>query len=73
VELSIRDDGVGFEVTRTLERTLSGRHLGLLGMKERVDILGGEFQIDSRPGHGTCIRISIPLAEPVAQPKQRAV
>jgi PAS domain S-box-containing protein len=73
VELAIRDDGVGFEVVRTLERSLSGRHLGLVGMKERVDILGGELQIDSRPGHGTRIRISIPLAEPVAQPKRRSV
>jgi PAS domain S-box-containing protein len=67
VELSIRDDGVGFDVARTLERTGSSGHLGLLGMKERVDILGGALHVTSRPGHGTRIRISIPLAEPVTQ------
>jgi PAS domain S-box-containing protein len=70
VELSIRDDGVGFDVAKALERTDNGGHLGLLGMKERVDMLGGTLHISSRPGHGTRIRISIPLEEPVSQLKQ---
>ena len=73
VELTIRDDGVGFEVASTLARTVSGRHLGLVGMKERVDILGGQLQIDSRPSHGTHVRISIPFAQSVALPKRRSV
>jgi PAS domain S-box-containing protein len=71
LELVVRDDGVGFDVDRTLERAASGGHLGLLGMKERVEILGGSLEIDSRPGQGTSIRISLPVAEPVAEPRHR--
>jgi two-component system sensor histidine kinase UhpB len=69
VDLFIRDDGLGFDVEGTLEQTTGSGHLGLLGMKDRVDILGGEFQVESRPGHGTRIRVSIPLAQPGAQPR----
>jgi hypothetical protein len=38
------------------------RGLGLLGMEERVRHLGGTFQIDSRPGRGTLLRVTLPLA-----------
>jgi two-component system sensor histidine kinase UhpB len=63
VELVVRDDGVGFDVTRTLERAASGGNLGLLGMRERVEILGGNLEIDSREGEGTRICIALPLTE----------
>jgi two-component system sensor histidine kinase UhpB len=63
LKLTVRDDGVGFDVTRTLERTSGLGHLGLLGMKERIEILGGHLEIDSGPGRGTRIRISLPLDE----------
>lgn len=68
LELVVRDDGVGFDVRQTLERAAGAGNLGLLGMKERVEILGGTLQIDSRPGQGTRIRIALPLAEPSAVP-----
>jgi signal transduction histidine kinase len=68
VRLLIRDNGVGFDVAKTLRRAASGDHLGLLGMKERAEILGGELEIDSLPGHGTRIFITLPLTEPVAPP-----
>lgn len=63
VELVVRDDGVGFDVGRTLERAASGGNLGLLGMRERVEILGGSLKIDSRVGQGTRICVALPLAE----------
>lgn len=63
VELVVRDDGAGFDVTRTLERAASGGNLGLLGMRERVEILGGNLEIESRAGEGTRIRIALPLTE----------
>ena len=52
--LSIQDDGGGFQ---------PGLHrgLGLLGMEERVTHLGGRFELDSAPGRGTLIAISLPL------------
>jgi signal transduction histidine kinase len=68
LELVVRDDGVGFDVTQTLERTAGACNLGLLGMKERVEILSGTLEIVSQPLQGTRIRISLPLAEPTAMP-----
>jgi PAS domain S-box-containing protein len=60
VRLTIRDDGVGFEAAKVLERGAGGR-LGLLGMRERVQILDGRLAVDSEPGRGTRIEASIPL------------
>ncbi len=60
VRLEIHDDGKSFQV----ERVLSGgrvTHLGLLGMRERVEMVGGAFSVDSSPGKGTTIRAQIPM------------
>jgi len=57
LELLVRDDGVGFAAVGGLNET-SG--LGLHGMRERVALLGGSVEIDSRPGHGTMVRARIP-------------
>lgn len=64
LELAVRDDGVGFDVTKTLDGAASRGHLGLLGMKERVQILGGDLEVHSKPGEGTRIRIWVPLVPP---------
>jgi signal transduction histidine kinase/streptogramin lyase len=61
--LSVRDDGRGFDVAEALQRAATGRHLGLLGMRERVEALGGRLEIDSTPGQGTEIRASVPLEQ----------
>jgi signal transduction histidine kinase len=53
--LTVQDDGSGFDPQRV-------RGLGLLGMEERARHLGGAFQIDSRPGRGTLLRVTLPLA-----------
>jgi signal transduction histidine kinase len=57
LELVVRDDGVGFDASAAM-RERSG--LGLHGMQERVALLGGSVQIESRRGHGTMIRARIP-------------
>ena len=55
--LEIEDDGLGFQ-----EKNLASRDtLGLLGMRERAAILGGEVQITSEPGQGTKVAARIPL------------
>jgi signal transduction histidine kinase len=51
--VTVQDDGSGFDPQRV-------RGLGLLGMEERARHLGGSFQIDSRPGRGTLLRVSLP-------------
>jgi len=58
--LIVKDDGRGFDVDDTMEHTSAGRAIGLLGARERVMMLGGEFEIRSRPGHGTEVRADIP-------------
>lgn len=68
VELLVRDDGVGFDVPETLDWAANRGHLGLLGMNERVQILGGRLEVDSKPGLGTRIRLSLPLTEPISEP-----
>jgi PAS domain S-box-containing protein len=72
LELAVRDDGVGFDATKTLDQAASGGHVGLLGMKERVKILGGELAVDSKRGHGTRIRIRLPLVPPITEPQRTA-
>jgi two-component system, NarL family, sensor histidine kinase DegS len=61
VNILIRDDGIGFTMpSKTTELTRSGK-LGLVGMMERVQLMGGSIVIDSRPGDGATIRIAVPL------------
>ncbi len=59
--LTVRDDGQGFDLAAALERATTGRHLGLLGMRERIEALGGSFEIETRPGRGTGVHAVIPL------------
>ena len=60
VRVIIEDDGVGFEAERFMSGPLDNRRLGLMGMQERVQLVGGEFKIDS--GAGTTIVVTIPLS-----------
>ncbi len=60
IHLSIRDNGVGFD-RRTAEKARLNSHLGLVSMRERVELLNGRFHIDSGPQRGTCITIILPL------------
>ncbi len=56
IRLVVQDDGVGFNVTES--RSL--RHVGLLAMKDSVELLGGELTIKSAPGEGTRIQVVCP-------------
>lgn|GEM_PF-2034729 len=60
----VRDDGQGFDVPATLARR-GDRGLGLIGMRERVEALGGKLSIESRPGKGTEISLTIPVGNTV--------
>jgi signal transduction histidine kinase len=59
--LEIRDDGRGFEVEQVLF-TRGRRRLGLLGMRERVEMVGGNFSLDSSRAKGTTIRAQVAFA-----------
>lgn len=60
VSMEITDDGEGFEMDEKADAKKSPR-LGLLGMKERVEMIGGHFSIHSSPGSATTVRVAIPL------------
>jgi signal transduction histidine kinase len=57
IELKVSDDGVGFDED-TIPPT---RRYGLLGMRERAELLGGKFSIRSKPEGGTEVSVSIPI------------
>jgi PAS domain S-box-containing protein len=62
LSLIIRDDGAGFDLDDVQSRGMSGASLGLLGMRERVALLGGALAITSAVGRGTEVRADLPLA-----------
>ncbi len=57
VTLRVADDGQGFDI----QIPRSGRHVGLWSMRERVEQLGGQFEIHSAPGRGTTMTTVVPL------------
>ncbi|MCI8513398.1 MAG: HAMP domain-containing protein [Lachnospiraceae bacterium] len=61
VSVVVEDDGVGFDTTYFGTADWSRSHLGLLGMRERVELLEGVLRIESSPGEGTAILARIPL------------
>jgi len=60
VRLTVHDDGRSFEADRALA-SRSNTRLGLVGMRERVEMVGGTFSIHSTPDTGTTVRAEIPL------------
>ena len=57
--LEVADSGPGFDATASP----GAGHLGLAGMRERAELLGGRFELESAPGAGTRVRAYLPLAE----------
>lgn len=61
LELSIRDYGKGFDIGKIDDVPLTSDHFGLIGMKERLQNIGGELQINSLITQGTTLKASIPI------------
>ncbi|MBI5031458.1 MAG: PAS domain S-box protein [Chloroflexi bacterium] len=62
LDLNIRDNGSGFDLPHAIQSATNGMSIGLLGMKERAALIGGQVQIIASPGQGTQIRARIPVA-----------
>ena len=60
IELAISDDGVGMNLDQILQ-TSTARSLGLTSMRERAELTGGSFSIESTPGEGTTTRAFWPI------------
>jgi signal transduction histidine kinase len=63
VRLLVRDEGRGFSSKGETRRNGRGEKVGLSGMRERVSLLGGRFQLHSDPGRGTTIEAEVKLPE----------
>ncbi len=59
VNLMVEDDGVGFDP----DEVRRGEHLGLLGLQERADALGGTMTLESAPGKGTAVVVEVPIVD----------
>lgn len=64
IALTVSDAGRGFDPARVLAREedvgVEGGHFGLRGIQDRVEMLGGSFALDSAPGRGTALKITLP-------------
>ncbi len=59
--VSVEDDGTGFEMSELGKGSATAEKMGLETLRERVEILGGRFQIESSPGRGTRATFELPL------------
>jgi len=61
LHLLVCDNGIGFDLEAARAQAAQGKGLGLLGIEERVRLLGGQLEIVTAPGKGTEIRARLPL------------
>jgi len=70
IDARVEDDGSGFHVARTLVECAKRGRFGLVGSSERVRLLGGTFDVRSRPGGPTTVSLSLPRWQPLAVAQQ---
>jgi signal transduction histidine kinase len=63
LQLRMHDDGAGFDIAAARRRAAEGGSLGLLGMQERVVLVGGKLDITSTAGAGTVLHVRLPVSE----------
>ncbi|OGO39486.1 MAG: hypothetical protein A2147_07760 [Chloroflexi bacterium RBG_16_57_8] len=59
--ISVRDDGIGFDVSKITDVEESGRGRGLFSMRERIGFLDGTGWVESQPGAGTTVSARVPI------------
>jgi signal transduction histidine kinase len=67
VNMAVRDDGQGFDPDGAAVEP--NRSFGIIGMRERVEQLGGSFELQSRPGQGTVVTASLPALQNSTMPR----
>lgn len=61
INLDVSDNGIGFQMPRYPTDLAPNGHFGLIGMRERADLIGARFEVLSEPGRGTQVRVHLPL------------
>jgi len=67
VVVEVRDNGQGFDLSQTLNSAVSVGHVGLLGMRQRAEMLGGDIRIKASKEAGTAITLSLPIQTPIGE------
>jgi len=63
ISFMVKDDGKGFELSKILNKRYNEKGVGLMVMKERMHMMGGDFKVNSRPKNGTTITFLVPIEE----------
>jgi signal transduction histidine kinase len=70
IKLEVRDDGVGFVVPKSPTDFTSSGHFGLLGIRERADLIGAKLELESEAGSGTRLAVRLTDFSSDLQPKK---
>jgi signal transduction histidine kinase len=62
--LTVADDGDGFDAPDDIDELARGRHFGVVGMRERAQLAGGDLSVESAPGEGCVLSVWVPAAPP---------
>jgi signal transduction histidine kinase len=71
--IEVEDDGTGFDPEEVRQPRENGQGLGLLGMRERLSLLGGTCTVESQPGQGTRVLIRLPLVQAQRTPDAEVI
>jgi signal transduction histidine kinase len=63
IQISVQDDGIGFEPAEALARAAKAGGFGLFSIKERLEQIRGHLEIESKPGHGCKVTMTAPLKQ----------
>jgi len=63
VTIQVTDNGQGFEVPKSPSEFAPGGHFGLLGLHERAELIGAELEIQSNPGLGSQVTVTLPIVK----------
>jgi PAS domain S-box-containing protein len=63
ISFVVKDDGKGFELNKIINRKFNEKGVGLMAMNERMNMMGGTFEVNSLPGKGTTIKFVVPIEE----------
>lgn len=70
IKLEVMDDGVGFNIPKSPTDFAPSGHFGLLGIRERADLIGAKLEVQSEAGHGTRLLVHLPFSS--RRPRKKA-